>query len=319
MWGWWTRPRPKAWAPLGAAQTLLVVAGKVPVGESGILYAVGRASAIGLAPGAPVVMVADGVDAMLADEMPAARLAELIGTTVDWQPPRSLLTLAARQRIAQAEVTAVCDAVAMLGWHRTNAFSGVDGTPSMPTGLPGRRRTLSSGRSIYPRIDPVAIVLCESADGLRCLLGRSVKYPRGMYTCISGFVEHAEQVEAAAARELVEETGVRCGPVRLVASQPWPCGRGGTCELMLACAARAADGCEEINVSGGSTDGSGELEDARWFTREEVLQMVELQPGAGGAVPPSFAIAHQMITKWARREPEWPTFEAPHEVVSSML
>lgn len=322
-WGFWTRPR-KAWAPAGAAHTLLIVAGKVPIGDTGILYAAGRAVSIGAPAGAAVVGVADGIDAMDADSLPAGRLAELIGSTVDWQPPRSLLNLVAKQRLAEAEVTAVCDAVAVLGWHRANAFSGADGTPSAPGELPGRRRLLSSGRSLYPRIDPVAIVLCESADGERCLLGRGAQFPAGMYTCIAGFVEHAEQAEAAAAREIAEETGVRCGPVRLVASQPWPCGRGGSCELMLACAARAVPGGEAIDVAGGAEGGRGELEDARWFTRAEVRAMLAREGGDGTAlwVPPTFAIANRMIARWAERDPEWPalqTPEAPVEQATSAL
>lgn len=78
------------------------------------------------------------------------------------------------------------------------------------------------------------------------------------YTCIAGFVEHAESAEAAAVREVSEETGVRVGAVALVASQPWPCGRGGSCELMLACAARAEPDSEAIDVSGGA---AGEVAD----------------------------------------------------------
>jgi NAD+ diphosphatase len=321
-WGFWTRPR-KVWAPAGAAQTLLIVAGKVPIGDAGILYAVGRAASIGPPAGAAVVGVADGIDAMDADNLPAGRLTELIGSTVDWQPPRSLLNLVAKRILAEAEVTAVCDAVALLGWHRANAFSGADGTPSTPGDLPGRRRVLSSGRSVYPRIDPVAIVLCVSADGQRCLLGRGAKFPPGMYTCIAGFVEHAEQVEAAAAREVAEETGVRCGDIRLLASQPWPCGRGGSCELMLACAARAVPGGEAIDVFSGPEGGKAELEDARWFTRDEVRQMLARESGDAGLwVPPSFAIANRMIARWAERGLEWPdrlALDAPIEQATSAL
>jgi len=67
-----------------------------------------------------------------------------------------------------------------LGWHRANQHSGTDGSETSIGEYPGRRRVLASGRSLYPRIDPVAIVLVESADGLRCLLGRGSKFPPGM-------------------------------------------------------------------------------------------------------------------------------------------
>ena len=77
----------------------------------------------------------------------------------------------------------------------------------------------------------MAIVLVESHDGTRCLLGRQAAYNKGMYTCISGFVDFAEAAERAAAREVHEETAVVCDPasVRLVASQAWPVGRGDNC------------------------------------------------------------------------------------------
>ena len=60
----------------------------------------------------------------------------------------------------------------------------------------GGSKRLRGGRSLHPRVDPVAIVLVASADGTRCLLGRQARYPAGMYTCVSGFVEHAESVES---------------------------------------------------------------------------------------------------------------------------
>ena len=323
MWGFWTSPRPKTWVPtVGAAHTLLVVAGKVPLGDSGLLYASGRAATIGAPAGASVVRVADGIDAMDADSLAAGRLAELIGSAVDWQPPHSLLGLAGKKLLAEAEATAVCDAVSLLGWHRANQHSGADGSETKPGELPGRRRFLSSGRSLYPRVDPVAIVLCESADGQRCLLGRGSKFPPGMYTCIAGFVEHAESAEAAAAREVAEETCVRVGPVALVASQPWPCGRGGACEIMLACAACAEPGGEAIDVSGGAAgEVAGELEDARWFTREEVREMLAREAGSAASfwVPPPFAIANRMIMRWADADPAWPTLGSPPREALSAL
>lgn len=132
-----------------------------------------------------------------------------------------------------------------------------------------------------------------------------------MYTCIAGFVEHAESVEAAASREVEEETGVRCGPVAIVASQPWPCGRGSHCELMLACAARAIPGGEAIGLG---EDARAELEDARWFTRPEVLEMLASEAGRGPAlwVPPPFAIANRMISRWAGGHLAWPKLDAAH-------
>ena len=151
-----------------------------------------------------------------------------------------------------------------------------------------------------------------------------------MYSCVAGFVELGESAENAAVRECYEETRVRCGPARLVGSQPWPVGRGGGCELMLGCIARALDepGAEEVDVNGGGGGGGGELSEARWFTRTEVASMLERSAGggtgaagsgagagtsagasasaaAGGAeappllcAPTRLAIAHALMRRW---------------------
>ena len=228
-----------------------------------------------------------------------------------WVSPRDMLMLGA-DRASQVEVEAVVRAASLLAWHGSHGFNSADGTPTtFAPGTSGRRRKLTSGRSLYPRVDPVAIVLVTSADGERCLLGRQKSYPPGMWTCVSGFVEHGESAERAAAREVLEETSVVVAATELVASQPWPCGRGASCELMLAVAARAAAGAaaEHIDVVGDGSGGGGELEAAQWFDRPTVARMLEghkpagVAPGADAAlyVPPAFAIAHHMIRQWEQR------------------
>ena len=51
----------------------------------------------------------------------------------------------------------------------------------------------------------------------------------------------------AVRREVQEEVGVRCGAVSVVGSQPWPIGRGGSCELMIGCVASALDDTIRLN------------------------------------------------------------------------
>lgn len=42
-------------------------------------------------------------------------------------------------------------------------------------------------------------------------------------------------------REVLEEVAIVVGDITLVGSQPWPIGRGGSCELMIGVIASAVD------------------------------------------------------------------------------
>uniref|UniRef100_UPI00157652D7 NAD(+) diphosphatase n=1 Tax=Sphingomonas bacterium TaxID=1895847 RepID=UPI00157652D7 len=117
------------------------------------------------------------------------------------------------------------------------------------------------------------------------LLGRQPSWPAGRYSALAGFLEPGESIEEAVAREIGEEAGVRVRDVRYVASQPWPF----PSQLMIACVAEALNDAIVLDAN--------ELEDARWFTRDEVRASLA-GDGPFGA-PPPFAIAHTLLTRWA--------------------
>jgi len=143
-----------------------------------------------------------------------------------------------------------------------------------------------------------------SADGERVLLGRQAIWPRGMYSCLAGFLEPGESLEEAARREVKEESGVRLGHVHYHSSQPWPFPNS----LMVGCHAEAVN--EDIDI----TKEDKELEDAKWFTRPQVLEALNGARTTWGKpseddtlrVPPSTAIAHHILKAWATREGEIP-------------
>lgn len=146
------------------------------------------------------------------------------------------------------------------------------------------------GAEHYPRTDPAVIVAVT--DGERLLLGRQATWPARRYSTVAGFVEPGESLEHTVAREVLEETGVRVTSCRYLASQPWPFPGS----LMLGFWAQAH--ADEPRT----TD---ELEDARWFTREEVraAQAREADPskddGVGLLVSPRLSIARWLIDSWA--------------------
>ena len=53
-------------------------------------------------------------------------------------------------------------------------------------------------------------------------------------------------------REVFEEAGIKVGEVAIVGSQPWPIGRGGSCELMIGCIGKALS--EELRMDPGEMD-----------------------------------------------------------------
>ena len=106
---------------------------------------------------------------------------------------------------------------------------------------------------------------------------------------LAGFVGPGESLEEAVIREVEEESGMTVHDPRFVTSQPWPFPQ----QVMLGFEGRA-DG-------GTPTPQDGELEDVRWFTREEV--------GAGLAgrsadlvLPPGISISDFLVERWFRRE-----------------
>ena len=75
--------------------------------------------------------------------------------------------------------------------------------------------------------------------------------------------------------------------MRYLASQPWPF----PASLMIGCIAEATD--DKLTVD------NNELEDARWFSREEVRQMLDRTHPNGLICPPPIAIANGIMRAWA--------------------
>jgi NAD+ diphosphatase len=179
----------------------------------------------------------------------------------------------------------------LVDWHARHRFCArCGGDTHLAKG--GWQRTCGAcGAEHFPRVDPVTIMLVEHED--RLLLGRQPRFPAGNYSALAGFVEPGETIEEAVAREVFEEAGVRVRDVSYIASQPWPF----PSSLMIGCLGRADD--PQITID------RTELEDARWFTREDVSKaMAAAERGERGAVfnaPPRFAIANHLMRWWLAR------------------
>jgi NAD+ diphosphatase len=204
---------------------------------------------------------------------------------------RSRLTLLGLREAAaalpQADGGLAAYAAALLNWHRRHRFCANCGAPTEVREGGHVRRCPSCGAEHHPRTDPVVIMLVLRGDDV--LLGRQATWPFGRYSALAGFVEPGESLEEAVAREVLEESGVRIGAPRYVSSQPWPF----PASLMLGFVAPWEAGEPQI--------GDEELEDARWFSREEVEAAVR---GQGALrLPPPMAIARRLIDGWLETSP----------------
>jgi NAD+ diphosphatase len=183
--------------------------------------------------------------------------------------------------LAPADAGLVAYASALAHWHETHLFCAACGEQT-ESGEAGHVRRCPNGHVHHPRTDPVVIMLVS--DGDRVLLGRQASWPAGRYSALAGFVEPGERLEDAVAREVLEESGVTVADVRYVESQPWPF----PVSLML--------GFQATYAGGEPAPGDGELEDVRWFSRDELSAAV--RGGTELAVPPPLAIARRLIDEW---------------------
>ena len=177
----------------------------------------------------------------------------------------------------------------VVDWHARHRFCARCGAGTAPA-KGGWQRTCGTCKAEhFPRVDPVTIMLVE--HGGRLLLGRQPNFPEGFYSALAGFVEPGETIEEAVAREVMEEAGVTVKGADYVMSQPWPF----PAQLMIGCFATAEDDRLIVDRT--------ELEDARWFTREEVASAMASPAGGGAFVPPPpVAVAHHLLKWWLKRE-----------------
>jgi NAD+ diphosphatase len=184
------------------------------------------------------------------------------------------------------EAAMLAQARSMIDWHARHRFCANCGAPTKAEAAGWNRKCDACQAQHFPRTDPVVIMLAVRGD--RCLLGRQSRFIPNTFSALAGFVEQGETIEEAVARELYEEAGIRTGCVAYFASQPWPF----PSSLMIGCFAEA--------VSEGIAVDRDELEDARWFHKDDLREMLRraVEGGDGLRLPPPLAIAHQLAKAW---------------------
>lgn len=270
-----------------------------------------------------------------------SRLSDLKKQLLEEEEGREFVELrAGSQVIPNDEASIGAEARSLIDWNTRNKFcpgcsrplrsiwagwkrSCVPGEPA-GEGLEGEPVCVSKKgvhNYSYPRTDPVVIMAILSPDRESILLGRQRTWPARFYSCLAGFIESGESLEEAVRREVYEEAGVEVDQVGYHSSQPWPY----PSSLMMGCWGIVKEGTS-IRI-----DLDNELEDARFFTKQQVLDVIKSneptqltrdevnqidgsKQSSGGddeadketksqvafRMPPATAIANTLVTAWAQ-------------------
>ncbi|HET6552976.1 MAG TPA: NAD(+) diphosphatase [Dyella sp.] len=171
-------------------------------------------------------------------------------------------------------------------WQRETRHCAFCGSPVVLVASGHRAQCANAecGRMHFPRTDAAVIVIVEHEGA--CLLGRQAGWPKGRYSTLAGFVEPGEALEDAVRREVAEESGVIVGDVHYHSSQPWPLPQS----LMVGFTATAVSRTIRLR--------DRELEEARWFTPQDIVDGL-----ADGSFLPSLplSVSYRLLEHWLRQ------------------
>lgn len=194
---------------------------------------------------------------------------------------------AAGLTLSPADADLFATTLGIANWHAAQSFCPRCGAPTRPEKAGWIRTCEADATEHYPRTDP-AVIVAVTDDDDRMLFGRGIAWPEGQFSMLAGFVEPGESFETAAAREVLEESGVHITDVRYLGSQPWPF----PASIMVAMAARAR--------TLETTPAPGEMAEVRWLSRDEYAALLR---SGSIRVPGGISVARKMIAQWLGADP----------------
>ncbi len=171
----------------------------------------------------------------------------------------------------------------LLDWHNRHRFCANCGVKTYGHKGGYVRKCEGCGSEHFPRVDPVVIMMVTYKD--KCLLGRGPHFRKGVYSALAGFMEPGETIEEAVRREVLEEAGIEIGDVQYVKSQPWPF----PSSLMIGVVGCAIN--DDICLD-------DELEDAQWFSKQQISKVISSGGDDQFRLPPKLAIARHLLEFW---------------------
>ena len=169
--------------------------------------------------------------------------------------------------------------LALANWHENHKFCPKCGRETRSKKF-GWVLECENGHELFPRTDPAVIVAVVDEQD-RLLLGSQRTWEANRFSILAGFVEPGESLQAAAAREVFEESGIVVEELQFRGSQAWPF----PYSLMFGFMAK--------KIGGVLAPDEVEIETLRWFTREELAAEAKdlLLPG-------KISIARALIEEW---------------------
>jgi NAD+ diphosphatase len=198
------------------------------------------------------------------------------------------LMLLAPQAIDAGELAMMGQAKGIFEWNNSHKFCSKCGGKSDMHEAGYKRICNNCNTEHFPRTDPVVIMLAKYEN--TAFLGRQKRFPQGMYSALAGFIEHGESIEEAVARELKEEADIKILDAKYHSSQPWPFPNS----LMIGCIADAESNQFKLDEV--------ELNEGRWFNREELRDALNGSSKTDFFVPPPMAIAHHLVKAFVEQD-----------------
>ncbi|NXQ11127.1 NUD12 pyrophosphatase, partial [Peucedramus taeniatus] len=194
-------------------------------------------------------------------------------------------------QLPEKEAGVIAQARSVLAWHHRYQFCPTCGSATKIEEGGYKKTCLKENcpslqgvhNTSYPRVDPVVIMQVIHPDGNRCLLGRQKRFPPGMFTCLAGFVEPGDTVCVYLCRLVTISI-----PHTYIYSFLWIWKQSFQLQFQFTVLSACVKTTKNDSGKGNNT----------MQKCEQVMEVLVKGNQCSFFVPPSRAIAHQLMKHW---------------------